>query len=144
MILQATQAVHSLNINQSTLASLATITASVIIVLIQSVSAYLTHRSNLSHQKQMRQLDLEYKNKHDAYLKFITAVAHHKGNQTYAEKNAVLSALHSAILVCDNETLVLLKDFESLYTNKCVITDDLLMKISVSFNRELTKISSST
>ena len=142
MILTTVQNTNPLlNLDASSIIALAALFVSVVNALIQGVLTYRTHISDHRHAMKMRTLDLEYQHKHQAYEGFIKAVSLHKNHQTYLEKQAVTKALHSAILVCNPETLVLLKKFGQLHYSDSKVDENLLLDIVVSFNRELTKVS---
>lgn len=137
-----------------------TITISILLAICALFAPSITAVINNRHHYRMRKLELEYdaqmhysdliyKNKYDTYQTFLNIAGDYSLMNEYASNyTQVLAASQTSLLLCDSLSKPLLLEFiNSLDSEASPVRHEytlLLNKISDSFNRELSLLSTSS
>lgn len=119
-----------------------------ITALINNHHYYKLKKLELAHDELIHNTDLQYRNKYEAYKKFIESAGHYSVFCDYSKNfSDITSSLQSSLLLCDNETRILLLNFQKHIENYSGhnVSEyvQLLSSIANSFNRELSLLSRS-
>ena len=128
-----------------------TVTLAIIISLCALISAPVTALINNYFQFKLRKLEIDassqkhqfdtlFNKKVDVYSKLITALTEFREGGPYQFEDAAVSAIQSAILLCNKSTVPLLLKCLEAVGKKPSDLNALLSEVSQALNQELTNL----